>query len=91
MALLVALIALTVYVPADLSKIPPMMILVVSLFIGAAVSAVLGIAENVKLGGEIKKLKKELKESEAKIQKLQLDIRGFEEKEEKIQHQTNKI
>ena len=82
MALLVAITVLTVFAPADLSKIPPMMVLVVSLFIGAALSAVIGVAENMKLSGQIKKQKKEIKELNEKIQKLQLKIRELEEKTE---------
>ncbi|MBA3065458.1 DUF1049 domain-containing protein [bacterium] len=85
MAILVALTILTVYVPKDFSSVPPMVILVSSLFIGAAFSAVLGIAENLKLGGEIKKKKKEVEESSEKIKSLQLKIRELEEKTEEGQ------
>ncbi|PIX15427.1 MAG: hypothetical protein COZ15_03760 [Elusimicrobia bacterium CG_4_10_14_3_um_filter_49_12_50_7] len=82
MAVLVALTVITVYVPKDLATVPPMVVLVSSLFIGAAFSAVLGIAENLRLGGEIKKLKKEAEKSSEKIKNLQLKIRELEEETE---------
>ena len=82
MAILVALTIFTVYVPKDISSVPPMVILVSSLFIGAVLSAVLGITENLRLRGEIKKIKKESDESSEKIKKLQLKIRELEEKTE---------
>jgi predicted ATP-grasp superfamily ATP-dependent carboligase len=79
MAILVGLTVITVYVPPNLASVSPMVILVSALFIGAAFSAVLGIAENLKLSGEIKKLKKEAEKSSEKIQNLQLKIRELEE------------
>lgn len=82
MAILVALTVLTVYAPKDISNVPPMVVVVSSLFIGAAFSAVLGIAENLKLRGNIKKIKKEADESADKINKLQLKIRELEEETE---------
>lgn len=82
MAVLVALTIITVYVPKDLATLPPMVILVFALFIGAAFSAVLGIAENLRLSGEIKKLKKEANKSSEKIKDLQLKIRALEEETE---------
>ncbi|MCD6413393.1 MAG: DUF1049 domain-containing protein [Elusimicrobia bacterium] len=82
LALLVVVAIFTVVAPPNLSNIPPMIVLVVSLFIGAVFSAVLGIAENLKLTKEIKKQKKEIGGLNEKIEKLQLKIREFEEKEE---------
>jgi len=82
LALLVGITLLTVFAPPDLAEMPPMMLVVVSLFIGAAVSAVVGIAENLTLRKEIKKQKKDVEESKEKIQKLQLQIREFEEQSE---------
>ncbi len=82
MAVLVGLTMFTVYVPKDLSNVSPMLILVSALFIGAVVSAVPGIAENLKLRGEIKKKNKETTELSEKIKKLQLKIRELEEETE---------
>ncbi|MEA2081459.1 MAG: LapA family protein [Elusimicrobiota bacterium] len=82
MAVLVALTVFTVYLPKDLSSVSPMVILVSALFIGAVVSAVPGIAENLKLRSEIKKKNKETADLSEKITNLQLKIRELEEKTE---------
>jgi len=82
MAILVALTVFTVYAPKDISNVPPMVVVVSSLFIGAAFSAVLGIAENLRLRREMKKLKKGSDESSQKIKTLQLKIRELEEETE---------
>ena len=89
LALLVGIILLTVFVSPNLSELPPMMLIAVSLFMGAAVSAVVGIAENVGLRKNIKNQKKEIGQSQEKIRKLQLQIREFEEQKEEKQTEEN--
>ncbi|MFH1352101.1 MAG: hypothetical protein ABIH68_00840 [bacterium] len=89
LALLVGITLLTVFAPPNISELPPMMLVVVSLFLGAAVSAVVGIAENVGLRKNIKKQKKETELLQEKIQKLQLQIREFEEQKEEKQTKEN--
>ena len=63
-------------------EIPLVMIVVGSLFIGALMAAVLGIAENLKLKKEARGRKKETKALEEKIKELQLKIREIEDKAE---------
>ncbi|MCD6423525.1 MAG: LapA family protein [Elusimicrobia bacterium] len=82
LAILVLVAVFSVFAPPNLSNVPPTLILVVSLFIGAAFSAVLGIADNLKLSKKLKEAKKENSELSEKIKELQLKIREYEEKEE---------
>lgn len=91
LALLVFLTLLVMYGQTQVEflgvSIPLVMIVIGSLFVGALLSAVLGISEIITLKKEIKKQKKEVAESKEKIQKLQLQIREFEEKTEKSEEQ----
>ncbi len=63
-------------------NVPLILIVISSLFVGALLSALLAISEAVGLKKTIKKQKKEIGELNEKVEKLQLRIREFEEKEE---------
>lgn len=94
LALLVILTLLVMYGQTQVDflgvSIPLVMIVIGSLFVGALLSAVLGISETFTLKKEIKKQKKEAVESKEKIQKLQLQIREFEEKAEESENPKEK-